>query len=179
LPPLQPWPTQSSGPYTFPNIWMKCTNSLLYTMAYGPGSHIDLLHWAGKNWTNTHPYTWYRPSYHTTLPNHWAQQFLGLNFTCLVLTNHLQSHLYKLKAIQQWQQLQSSTRKNDKIHTASCTYIHVLSLCHLYLLPVTWRVTNENFQKILFSCNASHNFTPKRNELRYHGCLSQLYFIGH
>jgi hypothetical protein len=31
-------------------------------------------------------------------------------------------------------------------------------------------ITNENFQKILFSCNSSHNFTPKRNELRYHCC---------
>ena len=68
---------------------------------------------------------------------------------------------------------------SDKIHTASCTYVHVLSLCHLYPLPVTWRITNENFQKILFSVHSSHNFTPKRNELRYHCCLSQLYFIGH
>jgi hypothetical protein len=25
---------------------------------------------------------------------------------------------------------------------------------------------------------SSHNFTPKRSELRYHCCLSQLYFIG-
>jgi hypothetical protein len=39
---------------------------------------------------------------------------------------------------------------SDKIHTASCTYIHVLSLCHPLL--VTWRVTNVNFQKILSSC---------------------------
>jgi uncharacterized membrane protein len=29
---------------------------------------------------------------------------------------------------------------SDKIHTASCTYVHVLSLCHLYALPVTWRI---------------------------------------
>jgi hypothetical protein len=26
---------------------------------------------------------------------------------------------------------------SDKICTASCTYVHVLSLCHLYALPVT------------------------------------------
>jgi hypothetical protein len=26
---------------------------------------------------------------------------------------------------------------SDKIHTASCTYVHVLSSCHLYPLPVT------------------------------------------
>jgi hypothetical protein len=68
----------------------------------------------------------------------------------------------------------------DRIQTASCTYIHVLSLCHLYPLPFTWRIKNENFQKILFWHNSSHNFPPtKRNELRYHCCLSQLYFIGH
>jgi hypothetical protein len=48
---------------------------------------------------------------------------------------------------------------NDKICTASCTYINVLSLCHLYPLPFTCRITNEIFQKILFSCNSSHNIT--------------------
>jgi hypothetical protein len=69
---------------------------------------------------------------------------------------------------------------SDKICTASCTYIHVLYLCHLYPLPFTWRITNENFQSIFVSCNSLHNFSPKRNEfLRYHCCLSQLYFIGH
>jgi hypothetical protein len=34
---------------------------------------------------------------------------------------------------------------------------------------------SKNFQKIPFSCNSSHNFTPKRNELRCHCCLSQLF----
>jgi hypothetical protein len=29
--------------------------------------------------------------------------------------------------------------EGDKISTASCTYIYVLSLCHLYPLPFTWR----------------------------------------
>jgi hypothetical protein len=58
-------------------------------------------------------------------------------------------------------------------------YVHVLSLCHLYPLLFTWRITNENFQKIFFSCNSSHNFTSKRNELRYPCWSSQLYFIGH
>jgi hypothetical protein len=67
------------------------------------------------------------------------------------------------------------TRRCPRLHT----YIHVLSLCHLSPLRVTWRITNQNFQKILFLCNSSHNFTRKRNELRYHCCLSQLYFIGH
>jgi hypothetical protein len=46
-------------------------------------------------------------------------------------------------------------------------------------LPVTWRVTNVNFQKDTFLMHSSHNFTPKRNELGYHCCLSQLYFIWH
>jgi hypothetical protein len=80
------------------------------TRAYGPSSPIDLLRRADENWNNTHPYTRYGPSYHTALPSHWAQRFLGLNFTCL-LTNHLQSRLHKLQAIQQRQRLQSSTRK--------------------------------------------------------------------
>jgi hypothetical protein len=31
-------------------------------------------------------------------------------------------------------------------------------------------ITNKNFQKILFSYISSHNFTPKRHELRYHCC---------
>jgi hypothetical protein len=39
---------------------------------------------------------------------------------------------------------------SDKIHAASCTYVHFLSLCHLYPLKFTWRITNENFQKIPF-----------------------------
>jgi hypothetical protein len=30
--------------------------------------------------------------------------------------------------------------ESDKIHTALCAYVHVLSLCHLYTLPVTWRI---------------------------------------
>jgi hypothetical protein len=67
----------------------------------------------------------------------------------------------------------------NTIHTASRTYVNVLSLCHLYPFTSYLKNTNENFQKIPFSCNSSHNFTPKKNELRYHCCLSQLYFIGH
>jgi hypothetical protein len=41
-----------------------------------------------------------------------------------------------------------------RLCTASCTYIHVLSLCHLYPFTglVTWRVTNANFPKMLFAC---------------------------
>jgi hypothetical protein len=46
-------------------------------MAYGPPPlltyYAKLMH---ENWTNTHPYTRYGPSYHTTLPttSHWAQE---------------------------------------------------------------------------------------------------------
>jgi hypothetical protein len=54
-------------------------------------------------------------------------------------------------------------------------YPYVISTLYMF----TWQITNENFQKILFSCNSSHNFTAKRNELRYHFSLSQLYFTGH
>jgi hypothetical protein len=42
--------------------------------------------------------------------------------------------------------------QSDMIHTASCTYIHVLSLCHLYPFTSYLKNTNENFQKILFLC---------------------------
>jgi hypothetical protein len=64
----------------------------------------------------------------------------------------------------------------DKIH--SLMYIHTCPVL-MSSLPFTGYLknTNENFQKIHSSCNSSHNFTPKRNELRYHCCLSQLYFI--
>ncbi len=37
----------------------------------------------------------------------------------------------------------------DKICAASYIYVHVLSLCHA-CLPFTWRIANENFQKIPF-----------------------------
>ncbi len=103
----------------------------------------------------------------------------------------------------------------DKICTASCTYVHFLSLCHLYpfwlLEECKWELSKDTFLthaillttlhlNILFCkglemmgsdkihtashayihvLSSSHNFTPKRNELRYHCCLSQLYFIGH
>jgi hypothetical protein len=79
------------------------------------------------------------------------------------------------------QQVTNDCGPFDKIHTASCIYVWVLSLCHLFPLLFTQRITNEDFKKdsYFFSCNSSHNFTPKRNELRYHCCLSQLHFIGH
>jgi hypothetical protein len=36
---------------------------------------------------------------------------------------------------------------SDKIHTASHTYVHVLSLCHLYPLWVTWRIQMRTFKR--------------------------------
>ncbi len=57
-------------------------------------------------------------------------------------------------------------------------YIHTCSVLVISTLyPLLQGVKMRTF-KILFSCNSSHNFTPKRNELRYHCCLSQLYFMG-
>ena len=41
---------------------------------------------------------------------------------------------------------------SDKICTASHTYVHVLSLCHLYSFTGYLKNTNENFQKIPFLC---------------------------
>jgi hypothetical protein len=59
-------------------------------------------------------------------------------------------------------------------------HIHTYMFCPYVIstpLQFTWRIKNENFQKILFWCNSSHNFTLKRNELRYHCCLSQLHRV--
>jgi hypothetical protein len=72
-----------------------------------------------------------------------------------------------------------NVNETDKISTASHTYVHVLSLCHLYPFPVTWRVTNVNFHKIIFLCTLLTTFClAKINEMKNHCCLSQLCFIG-
>jgi hypothetical protein len=66
----------------------------------------------------------------------------------------------------------------DKSNSHSLTYICAcpvfMSSLHLYQLleEYKWELSKD-------TCNSAHNFTPKRNELRYHCCLSQLYFIGH
>jgi hypothetical protein len=40
---------------------------------------------------------------------------------------------------------------SDKINTASRTYVHVLlSLCHLYTLPVTWRIQMRTLKRYFF-----------------------------
>jgi hypothetical protein len=43
---------------------------------------------------------------------------------------------------------------SDKIHTASCTYIHVLSFCHLYTLLVS--LLEEQPQMRIFKRYFSH-----------------------
>jgi hypothetical protein len=63
---------------------------LLYNAAYGPLTPTDLLRHADENWTRSHPYSRFGPSYHTSLPSHWAQQLLGLN-----LTTTLHNHFHK------------------------------------------------------------------------------------
>jgi hypothetical protein len=58
-------------------------------------------------------------------------------------------------------------------------HVHMYMFCPYVISTLymfTWQFTDENFQKILFSCNSSHNFTLP---LGYHCSLSQLYFIGH
>jgi hypothetical protein len=59
-----------------------------------------------------------------------AQQFLGLKFTCL-LTNHLQSRLHTLQAIQHRQRLQSSTKKKlyDPSYWSNVLLVHVQVAC--------------------------------------------------
>jgi hypothetical protein len=71
------------------------------------------------------------------------------------------------------------TTADHKIHTASHTYVHVLSLCHLYSFTGNLKSHKHELPKDTFLMHSSHNFTPKRNELIYHCSLSQLYFTGH
>jgi hypothetical protein len=72
---------------------------------------------------------------------------------------------------------------SDKIYTAACTYVHVLSLCHLYpfvlmsSLPFTIYLKNHKQMstfKRYFSCAIllTTLHLAKRNELRYHCCSS-------
>jgi hypothetical protein len=49
-------------------------------MAYSKHAPVDLLHHANENWTTLTPSQHFGTT-HTCLPNHWAQQFLGLNFS--------------------------------------------------------------------------------------------------
>jgi len=84
---------------------------LLYSRAYGPTIPTDLLRRADENWTRLHPNTRFGPSYHTSLPSHWALQSLGLNLTVL-LTDHLTRRLRQLESLQRTKRLSSSAKKN-------------------------------------------------------------------
>jgi hypothetical protein len=57
----------------------KCHQLLAHSSAHTPQQIHFVLHNLARvsHWNNTHPYTQYGPSYHTTLPTHWAQQFLA------------------------------------------------------------------------------------------------------
>jgi hypothetical protein len=48
---------------------------------------------------------------------------------------------------------------SDKICTASCNYVHVLSLCHLYTLPTYSKSHKCELPKDNFLVYSSHNFT--------------------
>jgi hypothetical protein len=70
---------------------------------------------------------------------------------------------------------------SDKI-MHSLMYIHTCSVL-MSSLPLYWAGYLKSHEcklpKDAFCMHSSHNFSAKRNELRYHCCLSQLYFIGH
>ena len=70
---------------------------LLYNAAYGPLAPTDLLQRADDNWTRSHPYSRFGPSYHTSLPSHWAQQLLGLNLT-VSLHRHFRQRILTLQS---------------------------------------------------------------------------------
>jgi hypothetical protein len=55
-----------------------------------------------------------------------------------------------------------------------CPYVISTPLATSYLKSHKCELPKDTFLM-----HSSHNFTPKRNELRYHCCLSQLYFTGH
>jgi hypothetical protein len=70
---------------------------LLYNAPYGPLAPTDLLRRADENWTRSHPYSRFGPSYHTSLPSHWAQQLLGLNLT-VTFHNHFRKRIRALQS---------------------------------------------------------------------------------
>jgi hypothetical protein len=65
---------------------------------------------------------------------------------------------------------------SDKIHTASCTYIHVMSLCHLYPLPVTWRIQMRTFKRNLSRAILLTTLHIREmnwdTSIVYHNCIS-------
>jgi hypothetical protein len=80
-----------------------------------------------------------------------------------------------------WWSIHWTNVAHDKICTASHTYIHTYMFCP-YVISTLYELLAEykgELSKDTFHVHSSLNFTPKRNELRYHCCLSKLYFIGH
>jgi hypothetical protein len=58
-------------------------------------------------------------------------------------------------------------------------HVHMYMFCP-YVISMPYQLHGEykcEFSKGTFFVHSSYNFTPKKNELRYHCCLSQLYFI--
>ena len=61
---------------------------------------------------NLNPYTRFGASYHTSLPSHWAQQFLGLNLTNL-LSNHIHRALQKIQTQHQCSHPRTTPNRNS------------------------------------------------------------------
>jgi hypothetical protein len=80
----------------------------------------------------------------------WCMQSWDLDHaTMQLLTPQKCHHIFLMFQFSKTKSMPMLTRSAwPHVHT----YIHVLSLCYLYPLPVTWRVTNVNFQKRLFLC---------------------------
>ncbi len=97
------------------------------------------------------------------------------NLICLASIQHVKLFIFYfifcfVKFSRKWQV------GSDKICKDSHTYVHVLSVHHLYTLPIYLK---SHKCEDTFLMHLSHNFTPKRNELRYHCFYPQLYSVGH
>jgi hypothetical protein len=108
------------APDPAPSPIFEQNGQILYTMAYGHSSTIDLLCWADKNWTNTaQPYTQYGPSYHTTLP----RQSLGTTIPRFEI--HLPPHqptTYKAASIN----YKPSNNDNNYSHPLGNSFIRLV-----------------------------------------------------
>jgi hypothetical protein len=77
---------------------------------------------------------------------------------------------YFVKALRWW----GVTRfAQPHVHTHMQVHSYVISTLYCLLEELQMRT----FKRYHFLHNSSHIFTPKRNQLRYHVCLSQLYVI--
>jgi hypothetical protein len=77
---------------------------------------------------------------------------ISINWQHKVLLEYVAQETHALAFTALLDKHKQAVCKDDKIHTASLTYIHVLSLCHLYSITSYLKNANKNFQKILFSC---------------------------